>query len=198
MPRSYPYLAIAAVVVAYVLIATAVLMSPWFNWYNNALSDLGNSAAQRNIVSGADWVFNTGLIMAGALTTVFGVQLSRESEFSWKYLIWTIPLTIASVDLSLIGVFNESFGSIHLIVSVIFFFFSALTLFLYSYLSFPMGTPRTGAIALVLGILCAAVWVVKWPWSGVAIQETVTSAASAALVILVSMRIIRNPEAVHR
>jgi hypothetical membrane protein len=99
MPRSYPYLAIAAVVVAYVLIATAVLMSPWFNWYNNALSDLGNSAAQRNIVSGADWVFNTGLIMAGALTTVFGVQLSRESEFSWKYLIWTIPLTIASVDL---------------------------------------------------------------------------------------------------
>ena len=61
-----------------------------------------------------------------------------------------------------------------------------------------MGTPRTGAIALVLGILCAAVWVVKWPWSGVAIQETVTSAASAALVILVSMRIIRNPEAVHR
>lgn len=61
-----------------------------------------------------------------------------------------------------------------------------------------MGTARTGAIVLVLGILCASIWVVRWPWSGVAIQEIVTSAAAAALVILVSIRLIRNPEAIHR
>ncbi|MCL5068764.1 MAG: DUF998 domain-containing protein [Thaumarchaeota archaeon] len=74
-------MAIAAAVVAYVLIVTAVLISPWFSWYNNALSDLGNSAAQRNIASGADWVLNTGLVVAGVLTAVFGVQLSRDWVF---------------------------------------------------------------------------------------------------------------------
>ena len=197
MPRSYPYLVIAAVVVAYFLIAAAIAISPWFNWFNNALSDLGNSSAPRNITSGADWVFNSGLIVAGVLTALFSVELSRDAKFSWKYLTWTVPLIVASVDLALIGVFNESFGNIHLIVSVIFFFFTALTVFLYSYVSFPMGTPRTGAVALVFGILCASVWVVRWPWSGVAIQEAVTSASSAAIVILVAIRIIKKPEVVN-
>lgn len=184
-------------IVAYVMIATAIAISPWFSWFNNALSDLGNSSAPRNIASGAYWLFNSGLIVAGALTLLFSVELSRNTKYSWKYMVWTVPLAVASVDLALIGVFNESFGNIHLIVSVIFFFFTALTLFLYSYVSFPMGTPSTGAVALVFGILCASIWVVRWSWNGVAIQETVTSASSAAIVILVAIRIIKNPDAVR-
>ena len=116
MNRLYPYLGIASVILSYVFIAVAISLSPWFSWYNNALSDLGNSSLQKNIASGADLVFNTGLIVGGVLASVFTILLSREFKFSWKYLIWNVPLLIGSMDLALIGIFNESFGVIHCVL----------------------------------------------------------------------------------
>ncbi len=190
MAKRYPLLGILAGVIAYSSIIIAILVSPWFSWLNNALSDLGNTSAQRNITSGSAAVFDGGLIISGLLTLAFVLLLLRDFRFSWEYLIWGIPLTISAIDLSTIGIFNESFGDIHLIVSIIFFFFTALSLFLYSYVSFPMGTPKTGALALILGVFCCIMWVARWPWQGVAIQEVTTSAASAAFVIILSFSIL--------
>jgi hypothetical membrane protein len=70
---------------------------------------------------------------------------------------------ISSLDLALTGVLNESIGNIHLVVSMIFFFFTALTLLIYTCVSFPLGTPKTGAVALAPGVLCAVMWIAKWP-----------------------------------
>jgi hypothetical membrane protein len=193
MKRKYPYLAIAAVIIAYTSITVAILLSPWFSWFNNSLSDLGYTSNPLNISSGAARIFDSGLIVAGILITLFAILLLREEHYSWKYVIWIVPFLISSIDLSMIGVFNESFGNIHLVVSIIFFFFTALTLLTYSYVSFPLGTPRTGAIALILGVVCAATWVARWPWQGVAIQETITSLASSILVLIVSIRRIKAP-----
>ncbi|HXQ92292.1 MAG TPA: DUF998 domain-containing protein [Nitrososphaerales archaeon] len=190
MTKRYPLLGIVAVVVAYLSITLAILASPWFSWLDNALSDLGNTSVQRNITSGSALVFDGGLIISGVLTIAFAFLLLRDFKFSWKYLIWGIPLTISAIDLSMIGIFNESFGNIHLVVSIIFFFFTALSLFLYSYVSFPMGTPKTGALALFLGVFCCIMWVGRWPWQGVAIQEVTTSAASAAFVIILSILVL--------
>jgi hypothetical membrane protein len=191
MKKRYPFFAVAGVVIAYCSIAIAILVSPWFSWFGNALSDLGNTSSARNISSGAAWIFDSGLILSGMLSTLFSIFLAKDARFSWKYLIWTIPLAVASIDLAMIGVFNESFGEVHLIVSVIFFFFTALALLTYSYVSFPIGTPKTGAIALILGILCAVMWVARWPWQGVAIQETVTSLASSVFVTIIAMNRIK-------
>ena len=191
--KKYSYLAIAAVIIAYSSITAAILLSPWFSWFNNALSDLGNTSNPLNISSGAARIFDFGLIVGGILITLFAILLLRDARYSWLYTIWIIPLLISSIDLSMIGVFNESFGNIHLVVSIVFFFFTALTLLTYSYVSFPLGTPRTGAVALVLGVVCAATWVARWPWQGVAIQEAVTSLASSILVLIVAFRRIKDP-----
>lgn len=188
MRKIYPIFGIAAVVVAYSSITAAILLSPWFNWFNNALSDLGNTSNPKNLSTGASVVFDSGLVLSGLMAALFCFFLSKDEWYSWKYLCWTVPLFLSSVDLAAIGIFNESFGNIHLAVSVIFFFFTALALLIYSYMSFPLGTPKTGAIALALGVLCAVVWVVRWPWVGVAIQETATSVASSILVLIVAIR----------
>lgn len=45
LAKYYPYLGIAAVVISYALIAASILLSPWFSWLNNALSDLGNTSS---------------------------------------------------------------------------------------------------------------------------------------------------------
>lgn len=192
MLKWYTYLGIAAVLIAYTCIAVSVLRSPWFSWTNNALSDLGNTSSSRNLRDGVAWIFDSGLVISGILTMAFGILLLREERFSWKYGLWIVPLSVASFDLAMIGVFNESFGEIHSIVSIIFFFVTAIFLLLYSYVSFPLGSPKIGAAALVLGILCAAVWIAKWPWPGVAIQETLTSSASATFVLIIAVSRVRH------
>ena len=118
MGKRYPLLGIATVVVAYSSITIAILVSPWFSWLNNALSDLGNTSVQRNIASNSAFVFDGGLIISGILTIAFVLLLLRDFKFSWKYLIWGVPLAISAIDLSMIGIFNESFGDIHLAVSL--------------------------------------------------------------------------------
>lgn len=192
MRRKYPILGFAAVTIPYVLIAISIALSPWFSWFNNALSDLGNTSNALNTSSGAAYFFNFGLIISGVLGTLFSLLLLREERFSWKFMVWIVPLSLGTIDLALIGIFNESFGSIHLVVSVIFFFLTAISLLLYSYVSFPLGTPRTGAVALGLGIFCAMIWVARLPWQGVAIQESVTSLSISMLVLMVAIKRMRG------
>jgi hypothetical membrane protein len=63
-----------------------------------------------------------------------------------------------------------------------------VTMLAYSYVSWPLGSPRIGAVALVFGILSSVIWFLSWPWSGIAIQESVTSGMTAIWLILVAAR----------
>jgi hypothetical membrane protein len=188
--RSYPYLGMVGSVIGYALIAIALAASSWFSWFNNALSDLGNTSVHPNTA----WIFDSGLVIAGLLSTIFSALLMWENR-SWKYLLWSLPLTLAAMDLILIGIFNESFGAIHGIVSVIFFFMIALSLFLFSYVSFPLGMPRLGAVALIFGIISSAVWIAHFPWKGIAIQEASTSALAAIFIFLIAWKMARKGRA---
>jgi hypothetical membrane protein len=113
--------------------------------------------------------------------------LSRQAQ-DRRTLVWTLPLVVSAADLAMVGVFSESFGHIHGVVSEIFFLMIVVTLLAYSYVSWPLGSPRIGAVALVFGILSAVIWFVGWPWTGVAIQESVTSGMTAVWLLLVASK----------
>jgi hypothetical membrane protein len=176
-------LGIAAALAAYPFILASIALSPWFNIYNNALSDLGNTVSNGQV----GYVYNAGLILAGSLVVAFAAFLSRESKR--LALVWTVPLALSGFDLALVGVFSENTGKIHGTVSEVFFLMIVVTMLAYSYVSWPLGSPRIGAVALAFGILSAIIWFVSWPWSGVAIQEAVTSAMTAIMLILVSSKL---------
>jgi hypothetical membrane protein len=175
---------IVAALAAYPFILASIALSPWFNIYNNALSDLGNTVSNGWV----GYVYNSGLILAGALLVVFAILHSRQSYDS-RTLVWTLPLMIASADLALVGIFSENTGHVHGIVSEVFFLIIVVTMLAYSYVSWPLGSPRVGAVALVFGILSSIVWFLSWPWEGVAIQEAVTSGMTAVWLLLVTSRI---------
>jgi len=181
--RTERALGVIGIGTAYLFIAISIAISPWFNFYDNALSDLGNTAMHPS----TGLVYNVGMILGGVLVALFAVLTSLRNS-SWKYLVWTIPLTVAGIDLAMIGVFPENAGSIHLTVSLIFFVVIDLTMLIYSYVSWPLGSHEVGAIALAFGIASAAVWFAPWPWRGVAIQETLTSVMGAIWLVLVSSR----------
>jgi len=169
---------------AYPFILVSIALSPWFNVYNNALSDLGNTVSNGQV----GYVYNTGIVLAGVLSVSFVVLLSREFRNPLVY-VWTVPFAISGIDLALVGIFSENTGHIHGTVSEVFFLMIVVSMLAYSYVSWPLGSPRIGAVALAFGILSAIIWFVSWPWSGVAIQEAVTSGMTAVFLLLVAARL---------
>ncbi|MFW9806180.1 MAG: DUF998 domain-containing protein [Candidatus Thorarchaeota archaeon] len=102
--------------VALVSIAVAILLSPWFKWEENALSDLGNY--DRGIPAAI--VFNIGLVLTGVLLLIFTLYFIRTiTDLPTK--IGSLPFIIALFFLIAIGVFSENAGVIHFYVSVGFF-----------------------------------------------------------------------------
>ena len=176
-------LGIAAALAAYPFILASIALSPWFNIYNNALSDLGNTVTNGQV----GYVYDAGLVVAGALVLIFAVLLSKESR-DRRTLVWAIPLMVAAFDLAMVGVFSENTGHIHGVVSEIFFLTIVVAMLAYSYVSWPLGSPRIGAVALAFGVLSAFIWFNGWPWSGVAIQESVTSGMTAVWLLLVASK----------
>ena len=182
--RRLKALGVFAALTAYPFILVSIALSPWFNFYNNALSDLGNLVTNGRV----GYVYDSGLILSGGLIVAFAVLYSRESR-DRRTLIWTVPLTIAAADLALVGMFSESTGHIHGVVSEVFFLMMVVTMLSYSYVSWPLGSPRIGAVALAFGIASAIIWFLTWPWSGVAIQESITSGMTAVWLLLVTSRV---------
>ena len=181
--RRLEVLGVVAALAAYPFILASIALSPWFNVYNNALSDLGNTVSNGAV----GYVYDAGLVVAGAMVFAFSAVLSRESRDK-RTMVWTVPLMVAAVDLAMVGVFSENTGHIHGVVSEVFFLMIVVTMLAYSYVSWPLESPRIGAVALVFGILSAVVWFISWPWNGVAIQEAATSGMTAVWLILVASR----------
>ena len=175
---------VVAALAAYPFILASIALSPWFNLNDDALSDLGNTVSNGWV----GYVYDAGLVVAGAMVFSFAALVSRGAR-DRKVLVWTVPLAVAALDLVMVGVFSESFGAIHGTVSTVFFLMIVVAMLAYSYVSWPIGSPRIGAVALVFGILSAVIWFVSWPWRGVAIQEAVTSGMTAVLLILISLKV---------
>jgi hypothetical membrane protein len=175
---------VASALAAYPFIIASIVLSPWFNLYNNALSDLGNTVSNGQV----GYVYNAGLIIAGAMIFIFALFSSRGVG-DRRVLVWAIPLMFSALDLAMVGVFSENTGHIHGVVSEIFFLMIVVTMLGYSYVSYPLGSPRIGGVALVFGVLSAVIWFLTWPWTGVAIQESVTSGMTAIWLILVASKV---------
>jgi len=159
---------------AFLGITVAVaLSSSWFNWFNNALSDLG--------VSPAALFFNGGLIACGLLTLPFALRLTIILRGNHRLIGTASGLLLVASMLFLVGVgvFTEDAGDIHKIVSVIFF----VTLLLSgiaagSTLILNPSTRLYGALAVSLSLTSTAVWAIYWllhPWGGVAIPEFISA-----------------------
>ncbi len=106
------------------IIFVAIALSPWFSFWDNALSDLGHC-----LKSSVAPLFNLALVLAGFLITIvvsrclYGVSRVK-----------TIILLYIGFTLILIGAFDEVYGKLHLFSSVMFFIGMIIYLVIYSVL----------------------------------------------------------------
>ena len=181
-------------VIALIGIALAIWVSPWFNWFNNALSDLGHPTmlGGSNGVPGlnpAAPIFNTSLILTGLVTLILTVWLIRYQVFERSIIgvVAAILLTISQFFLIGIGVFHEGFGYTHFIVSVGFFVTLLIAGMIYGVRLMQEKHLRIiGIMAFILALISALIWVAYYltllPFTGVAIPEIISAVTAMVWV----------------
>ncbi len=169
--------------IAYPLIAASIILSPWFSFYDDALSDLGNYGRQ----GGVALIFNAGLIIAGIFAAIAGVAIARAMKTRWA-LPWTILLSLSGMNLVLVGVFSMDLGLIHWAVSVSLFTLFGLTMLVYAATSPKLRAGWLGFYAGCAAVASIVIWSFSWPWRGVAIQETAAALLVSVMLTMASLK----------
>lgn len=111
------WLAVIGPLYALCSIALSIMLSPWFTWRNNAISDLG--------VHEVAPIFNISLIVCGILCAIFAAGMIMRLK-SYVGKAGFVLMLMASISLVGIGIFTENYSPYHFIFSVAFFVFLLL------------------------------------------------------------------------
>ena len=107
----------------YVSIVVSLVVSPWFNWQTNALSDLGHA-----VNSQAAPIFNGGLFLAGFFLMIYSMTAFKHHA---KYS--STCLLVSSFFVQMLAVINEAYGGLHYVAAVPHFLTLSLTSIVYGW-----------------------------------------------------------------
>jgi hypothetical membrane protein len=172
--RWYELLGVAGPVLAFIAIAASIHLSPWFRWDSNALSDLGHA-----VHSDVAPIFNLGLSLASTAILAFTVTTFRRHA---KYS--SLGLGASAIALQLIATFDEVYGRLHFFASVFFFVSIGIT-------AIAFALEKRSRVALSAFAVTVAAWFLYGfqGYGGIALPETVSSAAVAGLLVHASLGI---------
>ncbi len=184
------YAGLAAPIVAFACILTAVATYPPFSWTNNALSDLGVVA----VVTGL--VFNFGLIASGTLALIFaGFSLFSYLNKSIIGKLGSAVFGAAAVALICIGIFNENFRLVHYVVSVGFFFLAPIALFILAGCFYLNRKRGMAAFTVIVAVAAALPWILEFAFHyapNVALPELASGLAVSTWAIALATEILRK------
>jgi hypothetical membrane protein len=187
MHKKIGMLAVIGPIYALGSIAISIMLSPWFTWRNNAISDLG--------VHPVAPIFNISLIACGIMCAVFALgaivrlrSLTARTGFALMLL--------ASISLVGIGIFTEDYSPHHFIFSVAFFVMLLLaTLELGPWFLLKRKTHYLGIASLSV----TAVGVFGWAYhsavgwgQGVAIPEVLTFVPGAIWFAMLGFWVLKK------
>ncbi len=173
--RNYALFGLLGPLAAFFFIFISIFLSPWFSWWNNALSDLGHS-----VNSDVAPLFNFGLLLSGFFTILYSLVSFRKHA---KYT--SCILVLVGLTLQLVATFDEVYGSLHSQVSVLFF----VALFFAS-VSYVVEKRSVLAFAtLIIGLVSWILYGMDIYRSGIAVPEMVSLMATSIWVMLSALRI---------
>ncbi len=164
--RIYLYIGLVGAYFPWLTIGISILYSPWFSWEKNALSDLGHA-----VKSDVAPIFNLGLVLGGLFIVLYSVN-----SLIFRARLSSLLLAVAGFNLQLVGVFDEVYGVLHFIVSVVFFLSMLLSSIIYA-------LEKTSRLALASFTIGTLTWITYWSklyHSGIAVPETISSLACIA------------------
>ena len=173
--RVYALFGVVGPLVAYISIALSIVLSPWFSWQKNALSDLGHS-----IRSEVAPIYNIGLLLAGFIVIVYAVTTFRNHA---NYT--SISLVVSALLLQLVATFDEVYSRLHGVVSVLFFISIGITSAVYAI----ERRSSLGLIAFIIGLSSWILYEMKIYHAGIAVPEIISSVAVTLLLVSSAIKI---------
>jgi len=158
--RVYALFGVFGPLLVYVSILLSLVLSPWFSWESNALSDLGHA-----VTSEAAPIFNLGLLLAGFLMMIYALTVFQKHA---KYS--SFCLLVSTFLVQLLAVFNEVYDSFHYVVAVPHFVMLSFTSIVYT-------VEKRSAVALCTFIIVMFSWLLYGLNIfniGIAVPETVS------------------------
>lgn len=127
----------------FICLIIAEALYPNYNISANVISDLGATCNPSCVIyQPSSIIFNSSVIVLGILAFVGSYFAYRKG-----YHLVAILMMIASVGATGIGLFPETIGSLHLLVSGITFFFAGLS----AIISYTISQPPMSFISVALG-----------------------------------------------
>ena len=120
--RDYALFGVFGTLFVYLSIAVSLVLSPWFSWETNALSDLGHA-----VTSYVAWIFNLGLLLAGFFLMIYAMTAFKKHA---KYS--SFCLLVSAFFVQLLAAINESYGGLHYAVAVPHFVMLSVTSVVYT------------------------------------------------------------------
>ena len=176
--RNYALFGLLGPLTALLFIGISIILSPWFSWGNNALSDLGHSVS-----SDVAPLFNFGLLLSGFFTILYALTSFRNHAKYTSYL-----LVIAGLALQLVATFNEVYKPLHFQVSVLFF----LTICFVSVSYIIEKRSVLAVAALIVGLVSWIMYGLEIISVGIAVPETVSATATSIWVVRSALKIYFN------
>jgi hypothetical membrane protein len=187
-PKLTAVCGIFGMIILYIFIFAAILVSPWFSWTGDALSDLGN------INTYSSPIFNGGLIVSGIVIAIFPLGLRAKTKTNTLEHLGTLALLAAAIALVGVGIFPENYMLEHVITAGTMFLLNTVGLFLFG-IAFARSESMKmlGASSIILAVTSAVIWVPIWG-QGIAIPEMIASVAVYLLIIMLSARLLSGKQ----
>lgn len=174
---------------AFEFIGLAIATYPQFNWFNNALSDLG-------VVPGnTATLFNFGLYVSGLFSLNFAIGLYKFLNRHITGRIGAIVFFTAGLAMEGIGIAPENHPPFHYIFSVAFFALVPISLLVISAYFLITRRKHIAAFTLLVAVLAALPWVLYFLFQyvqGVAIPELLSAIAGAAWAIIIGWKMFKS------
>jgi hypothetical membrane protein len=180
---------ITSSVLSLVMVFAATIISPWFRWDTNALSEMG--------VGEVSLLFNSAMIIGGILNLIFslGIREYLGREGLVKY--GTFLIMLGSVSLAFVGIFTVSYPIFHGIVALGTFVLAPIGFILIGLNSKQSAMKKlsiTTGIAALMTILILPAILLSLPFNvGFAVPEIIWSLIVATWIIFVGIKLLRCP-----
>ena len=173
--RHYTLFGLLGPLTAIFFVVIAIIFSPQFSWWSNALSDLGHSDN-----SEVAPLFNFGLLLSGFFMILYSITTFRNHAKYTSYI-----LVIAGLSLQLVATFDEVYDSLHFLVSVLFFVALGFVSIIYA-------VEKRSVVAFAALTIGFGSWVLYGTGiysTGIAVPEAISSVATFTWIMLSALRI---------
>jgi len=178
---------IAGSVLTIIMVFAATVISPWFRWDTNALSELG--------VGEASLLFNSVVLIGGTLNFFFAFGVHEYLAAGRLVKVGAPLIMLSSVFLALVGILTIAYPMLHAIVSLGYFIFAPIGFILIGLATKENAIKKlsvaTGIAALIAILILPIIFLVMPFKVGFAVPEMTEALILATWILFMGAKLLK-------